>query len=152
MIFSCIRLDFQIFMDPEEEKAVVMEQRPDVRLEYAADASLFGQGDRANRSSMRPQTIWRSEEGFWVDFKSVDLGPPSAAPRESVRNYGSVVAAQVRQDGFLGRNWEHLKVGVLALVVLVCCFFMWRFLVNLSEETVYNIVEPYAPAAQQDNN
>ena len=65
MIFSCIRLDFQIFMDPEEEKAVVMEQRPDVRLEDAADASLFGQGDRANRSSMRPQTIWRSEEGFW---------------------------------------------------------------------------------------
>lgn len=87
--------------------------------------------------SIRAPPVWRNEEGFWVDFKSVDLGAPSelrsGAARDNIPNYGSVELTRPEDQGFMGRTLERLKVCALALAVVVCCYVMWRFLVGLSD-------------------
>lgn len=99
--------------------------------------------------SVRASPAWRNEEGFWVDFRSVDLGPPpetrAAVLRESRPNYGSVAMARPESEGFISRNWDRLKVCVLALAVVGCCYSMWRVLVGLSDT---GDVFPSGPAGQ----
>ena len=102
---------------------------------------------RDDRKSTHAPTAWRTDEGFWVDFKSVDLGHAEgrgSASRDRVRTYGSVSADRPAEPSFLVRSLDQVKVAVLALAIVLCCFFVWRCLVGLndSEGTYHNPLTP----------
>jgi hypothetical protein len=124
----------QIFLDPEAE-TFETQNIVDLQPTSAADgppSKFFGRDDR--KSSHAPPA-WRTDEGFWVDFKSVDLGHAEVRGTAShrVRTYGSVSADRPAEPSFLVRSLEQVKVAVLALAMVVGCFFVWRCLVGLSD-------------------
>eukprot|EP00291_Cryptomonas_curvata_P008972 CAMPEP_0172186258 /NCGR_PEP_ID=MMETSP1050-20130122/20655_1 /TAXON_ID=233186 /ORGANISM="Cryptomonas curvata, Strain CCAP979/52" /LENGTH=320 /DNA_ID=CAMNT_0012860395 /DNA_START=75 /DNA_END=1038 /DNA_ORIENTATION=+ len=114
----------QIFLNPEvetldETQNTSIAWQPGTTSAVGGPPSMFyGRDDR--KSSHAP-SAWRTEEGFWVDFKSVDLGHAEVrgTPSHRVRTYGSVSADRPEEPSFLVRSLEQVKVAVLALAMVV---------------------------------
>ena len=128
----------QIFLNPElesvDETQNTIAWQQGIQPAGGGPPSMFyGRDDR--KSSHAPP-VWRTDEGFWVDFKSVDLGHTEvrgSASRDRVRTYGSVSAERPTEPSLMVRSLEQVKLAVLALAIVVCCFFVWRCLVGLSD-------------------
>ena len=106
-----------------------------------------GQGDQSPSLSMMRNSgpeipaARRNEEGFWVEFKSVDLGHTSNYRRltqsDPQRNYGTDDYRRSVHENFVMRSLERLQTVGIGLGLVVTCYGLWRLLVSLGEVDDY---------------